>query len=290
VESVTQKTSLQELVSREHKKDDTIVSIGNIPLGGPFFTIIAGPCAVESQEQLQSIASSVKMSGAAILRGGAYKPRTSPYSFQGLGHEGLKILKAISTSLGIPTVTEVVDTADLDLVLNYADAVQIGARNMQNFALLKAVGKISKPVILKRGMAARAEDLLLSAEYIFAGGNSQIILCERGIRTFETQTRNTLDLNIIPFLKERSHLPVIVDPSHGTGIRSYVAPLARAAAACGADGIMVEVHCDPQQALSDGPQSLYPAQFAELASSLQQISHIMGKDMVGNLSSSQIFL
>lgn len=290
MESVTQKTSLQELVSREHKKDDTIVSIGNIPLGGPFFTIIAGPCAVESQEQLQSIASSVKMSGAAILRGGAYKPRTSPYSFQGLGHEGLKILKAISTSLGIPTVTEVVDTADLDLVLNYADAVQIGARNMQNFALLKAVGKISKPVILKRGMAARAEDLLLSAEYIFAGGNSQIILCERGIRTFETQTRNTLDLNIIPFLKERSHLPVIVDPSHGTGIRSYVAPLARAAAACGADGIMVEVHCDPQQALSDGPQSLYPAQFAELASSLQQISHIMGKDMVGNLSSSQIFL
>lgn len=283
----TDKDRSYELASRAHQTKDSIVTIGKIPFGGNFFTVIAGPCAIESYEQLNSIAMSVKESGASVLRGGAYKPRTSPYSFQGLGVEGLKILQQISRELGIATVTEVMDTADLEKVAEYADALQVGARNMQNFSLLKAIGELRIPVILKRGLSARAEELLHSAEYILAGGNSQVILCERGIRTFETQTRNTLDLNIIPFLKERSHLPVIVDPSHGTGVRTYVAPMAQAAAACGADGVIIEVHCNPLQAWSDGHQSMYPENFAALVKNLQKIANVLGKDMVGNFSHRQ---
>lgn len=283
MELAIKKSLEQSLVSREYHAADSIVRIGKVPFGGKFFTIVAGPCAIESADQLRSIASSVKMSGAAVLRGGAFKPRTSPYSFQGLGVEGLKILKQISQAVGMPTVTEVMDTADIPHLVEYADALQIGARNMQNFSLLKAVGELRKPVILKRGFAARAEDLLLAAEYILAGGNDQVILCERGIRTFDTYTRNTLDLNIIPFLKERSHLPVIVDPSHGTGVRSFVAPMAQAAAAAGADGVLIEVHTDPERALSDGAQSLYPAQFALLVKNLQRIADVLGKDMAAHL-------
>lgn len=279
VEEVKQILAPYKLVSREMHRDDSVVNIGNIPFGGDWFTMIAGPCAVESYDQLMAAALAVKAAGARCLRGGAYKPRSSPYSFQGLEKEGLKILHQVSKETGLPSVTEVVDVADVDIVAQYADAFQVGARNMQNFRLLKALGQTQKPVLLKRGMAAKVEDLLLAAEYIVAEGNFNVILCERGIRTFETCTRNTLDLNAVPYMKEKSHLPVIVDPSHGTGVREFVTPMALAAAACGADGVIVEVHPNPNVALSDGQQSLYPHQFATLMEKLGAIVRVVGKEM-----------
>ena len=239
--------------------------------------MIAGPCAVESAEQMRATAVGVKAAGAHALRGGAYKPRTSPYSFQGLGQEGLAILREVSRETGLPAVTEVVDAGDVELVDEYAAAFQAGARNMQNFRLLQALGRSRKPVILKRGMAAKVDDLLLAAEYILAEGNPNVILCERGIQTFETATRNTLDLNAIPLIKQKSHLPVIVDPSHGTGLRDKVAPMARAAIAAGADGLLIEVHHDPDHALSDGPQSLYPEQYDELVAQIRTIAAVLGR-------------
>ncbi len=266
-----------KLVSRSEYPNDTVVRIGNASFGGGAFTVIAGPCAVESFEQLYDTATQIKSFGVSCLRGGAYKPRTSPYSFQGLEEEGLKIMQEVSKSLQIPFVTEVMDTTDVELVERYADAFQVGTRNMQNFKLLKRLGQTRKPVLLKRGMAARVEELLMAAEYVVGGGNLQVILCERGIRTFETATRNTLDLNAIPYLKEKSHLPVIVDPSHGTGVRRYVAPMAMAAAACGADGLLIEVHNNPDVALSDGDQSLWPDQLGALMKQLDGLTALLGK-------------
>ena len=246
-------------------------------LGGTAFKVIAGPCAVETAEQTLNTAQAVKKAGASALRGGAYKPRTSPYGFNGHGLAGLAILQDAGRQVGLPVITEVMDTADVDRVADHADALQIGARNMQNFALLHAVGKSGKPVVLKRGMTARIEEFLLAAEYLLAAGNEQIVLCERGIRTFETATRNTLDLNAIPLIKQKTHLPVIVDPSHGTGIRDLVIPMALAAVACGADGLMVEVHEDPSVALSDGAQSLYPDQFVSLMKALRPVVEAVGR-------------
>jgi len=268
-----------KLVSREMHPHDTVVDLGGVPVGGPHFTVIAGPCAVESRDQMRATAQAVRQAGAQALRGGAYKPRTSPYSFQGLGRDGLEILRDAGREFGLPAVTEVVEVADVALVEEYASAFQVGARNMQNFRLLRALGQSRKPVVLKRGMAARIDDLLMAAEYILAEGNPNVILCERGIQTFETATRNTLDLNAIPVIKSRSHLPVLVDPSHGTGVRDLVAPMAKAAAACGADGLLVEVHCDPAVALSDGKQSLFPAQFEALMRDLRPFVTAAGKSL-----------
>jgi 3-deoxy-7-phosphoheptulonate synthase len=258
---------------------DSVVSIGPMSVGGDRFAVIAGPCAVESKEQMLRTAMGVKKAGARALRGGAFKPRTSPYSFQGLGVEGLAILREVSREVDLPAVTEVVEVADVEAVAEHADAFQVGARNMQNFRLLKVLGGAGKPVILKRGMAATVEDLLLAAEYIVHEGNPDVVLCERGIRTFETATRNTLDLNAIPYIKQHSHLPVIVDPSHGTGRRELVAPMARAAAACGADGILVEAHVNPAEAWSDGAQSLFLDQFEDLMASLKPFVEAAGKSL-----------
>ena len=277
VESVKPILAPYKLVGRDMHPHDTIVEIGGVPVGGGRFTVIAGPCAVESLEQMRATAGAVKAAGGHALRGGAYKPRTSPYSFQGLGAGGLEILRTIREETGLPIVTEVVDVGDVELVDGYADAFQAGARNMQNYRLLQELGRSRKPVILKRGMAAKVDDLLLAAEYILAEGNPNVILCERGITTFETATRNTLDLNAIPLIKQRSHLPVMVDPSHGTGLRELVSPMAKAALACGADGILVEVHCDPPNALSDGRQSLFPEQFAAMMRELRPIAMAVGK-------------
>jgi 3-deoxy-7-phosphoheptulonate synthase len=270
VDEVKPVLSPYKLVSKEFHSEASVVKIGDIAVGGNEFVVIAGPCAVENTLQMKKSAAAVKQAGAQILRGGAFKPRTSPYSFQGLGVDGLKILAAIAQEHKMPTVTEVVEAADIDAVEQYADAFQVGARNMQNFALLKELGQRRKPVILKRGFAAKVEDLLLAAEYIVSEGNTQVILCERGIRTFETCTRNTLDLSAIPYLKSTTHLPVLVDPSHGTGMRELVAPMAYAAAACGADGVIIEVHHDPKSALSDGKQSLEPEQFAKMMVELRK--------------------
>ena len=277
VESVKPILAPYKLVSRELHPHDSIVSIGGASIGGGRFGLIAGPCAVESEEQLLASARAAKAAGARVLRAGAYKPRTSPYSFQGHGPEGLKLLADVGRELDMPVVTEVIESADVDLVAAHADALQVGARNMQNFALLKAVARAGKPVVLKRGMSAKIEDLLLAAEYVLAAGNSQLILCERGIRTFETATRNTLDLAAVPLLKAKSHLPVLVDPSHATGIRELVIPMALAAAAAGADGVMVEVHVDPPSALSDGPQSLYPEQMLALGRQLDALLGLLGR-------------
>ena len=279
VESVKPILAPYKLVGREMHPHDTIVELGATRVGGGRFTVIAGPCAVETHEQMQATAQAVKQAGAHALRGGAYKPRTSPYSFQGLGREGLEILRDVSRETGLPAVTEVVDAGDVELVEEFAAAFQAGARNMQNFRLLQALGRSRKPVILKRGMAAKVDDLLLAAEYILAEGNPNVILCERGITTFETATRNTLDLNAIPVIKQRSHLPILVDPSHGTGYRELVSPMAKAALACGADGILVEVHHDPPNALSDGRQSLFPEQFAAMMRELRTIADAIGKVM-----------
>ncbi len=279
VERITPILTPYKLVSRDVHPADTVVKIDGVPVGGKRFMVIAGPCAVETREQLLATAEAVKEAGAHCLRGGAYKPRSSPYSFQGLGVKGLRILHDATQMTGLPAVTEVVEAGDVATVEKWASAFQVGARNMQNYRLLKKLGQSSKPVILKRGMAASVEDLLLAAEYIVSEGNPNVILCERGIRTFETATRNTLDLNAIPHIKQHSHLPVVVDPSHGTGVREYVAPMAKAAVACGADGLLIEVHTNPQAALSDGQQSLNPEQFAELMTDLVPFVEAAGRKL-----------
>lgn len=266
-------------VSREMHPQDSIVKVGKLTVGGSGFAVIAGPCAVESLEQMRATAKAVSAAGAHGLRGGAFKPRTSPYSFQGLGLEGLEILQQVGHEEGLPVITEVVEVADVEAVESHADAFQVGARNMQNFRLLSALGRAGKPVFLKRGMAATVKDVLMSAEYIASEGNHQVILCERGIRTFESGTRNTLDLSAVCQFKKLSHLPVVVDPSHGTGVREYVAPMAYAAAAAGADGILVEVHANPKEALSDGAQSLYPEQFKELMKNLRGFVEAAGRSL-----------
>jgi 3-deoxy-7-phosphoheptulonate synthase len=264
-----------KLASREFKRGNTVIRIGGLEIGGPDFIVMAGPCSVESEEQLMESAYVVKKGGGHILRGGAFKPRTSPYSFQGLEEEGLKLLEKVRRKTGLPVVTEVMNTTDVDLVEEYADIIQIGARNVQNFALLKKVGQARKPILLKRGMMTTIEELLMSAEYILSSGNDQVILCERGIRTFETATRNTLDISAVPVLKELTHLPIIVDPSHAAGHWKYVIPLAKATKAVGADGLLVEVHPEPEKALSDGVQSLKPEKFYQLMEELRAIEQIM---------------
>ena len=259
-----------KIVSRELKQQKTIVRVGDLEIGGSQFIVMAGPCSVETREQLMETADAVKAAGAHVLRGGAYKPRTSPYDFQGLEVEGLKLLAEARERTGLKVITEVVTTEDAGVVAEYSDILQVGARNMQNFALLKRLGRCNRPVLLKRGMSSTIKELLLSAEYIASHGNDQIVLCERGIRTFETATRNTLDLAAVPLLNELSHLPVVVDPSHATGRRSLVRPAAKAAVVIGADGLIIEVHPRPQEAWSDGPQSLTPAGFAEIMVELQK--------------------
>ncbi len=265
-----------KLVSLEVKPDPTVISVGPVRIGGGRFTVIAGPCAVEDEEQLLATARAVKEAGADMLRGGAYKPRTSPYSFQGLGEKGLKMLARAREETGLPVVTEAVDEVSLDLIEEHGDVIQIGARNMQNFSLLRRAGRSRKPVLLKRGMSANLEDLFMSAEYVLSEGNYNVILCERGIRTFSNHSRFTLDLSILPVVKSLSHLPILVDPSHGTGHRDRVGPMARAALAAGADGVMVEVHPAPDHALSDGPQALLPEQFRQLVDELRSIAAIVG--------------
>lgn len=264
-----------KLVSRELRQEDTVVDVGGCEIGGPDFTIIAGPCAVETFDQTMAVAKVVAECGVKLFRAGAYKPRTSPYSFQGLGLEGLTILDQVRDRFGMQIVTEVLDSETADQVVEHADVLQIGARNMQNFSLLKRVGQARKPVLLKRGMSATLDEFLLAAEYIMAEGNYNVIMCERGVRTFADHTRNTLDLSVVPAVQLRSHLPIIVDPSHGTGKRHKVIPLARAAAAVGADGVMVEVHCDPDHALSDGPQALLPEMFRQLVSEVRAIHRVV---------------
>ncbi len=264
-----------KLVSREVKENDTIVRVGNTAFGGGHLAVIAGPCAVESREQILETARAVKASGATLLRGGAYKPRTSPYDFQGLKEEGLELLAEARKETGLLIVTEVKDTESIERVAAVADMLQIGARNMQNFSLLERVGELRKPVLLKRGPSATVKELLMAAEYIVARGNTQVVLCERGIRTFETASRNTLDINAVPILKSLTHLPVIVDPSHAVGIRKHVPAVARAAIAAGADGLIVEVHPTPDRALSDGPQSLTPTQFDELMKDVRALAAVL---------------
>jgi 3-deoxy-7-phosphoheptulonate synthase len=268
-------TKPYKLVSRETHPESSVISIGNVKIGDGEPVIIAGPCAVESEEQALTIASFVKKHGAHIFRGGAFKPRTSPYSFQGLGEKGLKILEKVRRETGLLIVTEATDSENLTSVEKYADIIQIGARNMQNYSLLRLAGQVSKPILLKRGFAATIEEWLMAAEYIMSEGNTRVILCERGIRTFSDNTRNTLDLSAIPSIKEASHLPIIVDPSHAAGRRDYVIPLSRGAIAVGADGLIIEVHHDPAHALSDGMQSLYPAQFEQLMREIERLKQYL---------------
>ncbi len=270
-----------KLASRDANPEDTVIRVGEVEIGGPEFVVMAGPCSIESEEQLMESGYVVKKGGAQILRGGAYKPRTSPYSFQGLEEEGLRLLKKVRDKLGIPVITEVMNPNEVELVEKHTDILQIGTRNIQNFPLLKRVGQCRKPVLLKRGMMTTIEELLMSAEYILSGGNDQVMLCERGIRTFETATRNTLDLSAVPVLKELSHLPVIVDPSHATGHWRYVLPLSRAALAVGADGILIEVHPRPEKALCDGAQSLKPETFYQLMEELKSLQPIFKKKVGG---------
>jgi len=279
VEAVVPILQAHKLGSREFKHDDSSFPVGNTIVGGDKLTLIAGPCSVESEEQIIEIAKIVKASGATILRGGAFKPRTSPYTFQGMGVEGLKLLRKAGDLVDLPIVTEVLDLKNLDIISEYADMIQIGARNCQNYALLKAVGKTKKPVLLKRGMSTSIYEFLLCAEYILAEGNMSVALCERGIRTFETATRNTFDINAIPVLKERTHLPVIADPAHGTGYWQYVSPIAYAAIAAGADGLAVEVHNKPEVALSDGGQSLKPKKFQAMVGKARIIAKAIGKEL-----------
>jgi 3-deoxy-7-phosphoheptulonate synthase len=283
VEDVVRVTKQFKLVSREMKPNDTIISVGEEKIGGNELTVIAGPCSVESRDQIFDIAGQLKEMGIKFLRAGAYKPRTSPYSFQGLKEKGLEYLSDVKRELGMKIVTEAKDTQTLSLIAETADIIQVGARNMQNFSLLEEVGQLSSPVLLKRGLAATVEDLLMSAEYILSQGNYNVILCERGIRTFETSTRNTLDLNAIPVIKKNTHLPVIVDPSHGIGIWDKVQPMAMASVACGADGVMIEVHSHPDEALSDGFQSLTPANFRKLLNKLNQLAPIVEKRVKVNV-------
>jgi 3-deoxy-7-phosphoheptulonate synthase len=266
-----------KLVSREFQHEPTKLKIKDIEIGGKEVVVIAGPCSVESWDQTMEIAALVSENGAKLLRGGAFKPRTSPYAFQGLGEEGLKILREAADRYQLLVITEVMDKEQIPLVSEYTDIIQVGARNMQNFTFIRALGKINKPVFLKRGIAATIEEWLMSAEYILSGGNREVMLCERGIRTFETYTRNTLDLSAIPIVHKLSHLPVFADPSHGTGLRDKVIPMARASVAAGADGIMVEVHNDPDHARSDGAQSLFPQQFKELMEQIRIIANVIGR-------------
>ncbi len=275
----TIKANDPELVSRNARPEGTIVDVNGIKIGGKEIVIMAGPCAVESEEQLSETAKSVRAGGASLLRGGAFKPRTSPYSFQGLGKEGLEMLDRARKQTGMSVVSEVMDTRQVETVAKYADMLQIGSRNMQNFPLLKEAGRTSKPILLKRGMMATIEEYLNAAEYVLSQGNTQVVLCERGIRTFESSTRYTLDLNAIPVLKQRTHLPVIVDPSHGTGIRSLVPTMARASIAAGADGLLMEVHYRPEEALCDGSQSLYPEEFGMMMEDLRKIAEAVGRSI-----------
>ncbi len=280
VEKVMPVLAPYKLVSREFKEGDSIVKVKEgVEFGSKKIAIVAGPCAVETKDQLKEIAFKIKNSGASLIRGGAFKPRTSPYTFQGLGEEGLKILKDISQEVDMPTVTEVMDTRDVELVASYADVLQIGARNMQNFNLLKEVGQTKKPIILKRGLSATVKELLMSAEYILSEGNFNVILCERGIRTFSEFTRNTLDVSAIPAAKMLSHLPVIADPSHACGKWGLVGPLSKSAVAAGADGLLVEVHSNPKDALSDGPQQLLPENFTSLIQELRKVAQAVGRSL-----------
>lgn len=283
VREVIRVSQAYKLVSRETKPDDTIVRIGSVGIGGAPFVVIAGPCAVESRDQARRVAEAVRRAGAQIFRGGAFKPRTSPYSFQGLGEHGLEILAECREEFDLPVITEAVDLESLKLVEQYADVIQIGARNMQNFSLLRAAGRTSKPVLLKRGMSATLEEFLLSAEYILSEGNFNVILCERGVRTFADHTRNTLDLSVVPAIERISHLPVIVDPSHGTGKRTKVRPMSRAGIAVGADGLIIEVHDRPDQALSDGPQSIVPEELEQLMKEIRQIGEVIGRPLHSNV-------
>ncbi len=280
VERVLPVLAPYKLVSREFKAEESVIKVSdNVQVGGKRIVVMAGPCSIESHDGLMSIAKKVKEAGATILRGGAFKPRTSPYDFQGLGEEGLKYLAEAGKTLNIATITEVMDPRDVDLVARYVDAFQIGARNMQNFTLLKEIGQTRKPVMLKRGMSATIKDLLMSAEYILFKGNFDVMLCERGIRTFETATRNTLDISCVPVVKELSHLPIIVDPSHGTGHWGFVPSAAKAAVAAGCDGLMIEVHDNPEEALSDGAQSLVPERFRNLMDELEAIAKAVGREL-----------
>jgi 3-deoxy-7-phosphoheptulonate synthase len=272
VKEVVRITQPYKLCSRTFKPDRTVIPVGDVNIGGNEVVVMAGPCTVESREQVHAAAEAIAKAGVRIMRGGAFKPRTSPHSFQGMGEEGLKLLHEAARKHNLQVISEIMDHTQIPLFLDYADILQVGARNMQNFSLLKELGKIQKPVLLKRGMSATIEELLLAADYIMTGGNHQVILCERGIRTFENYTRNTLDLSAIPVVKKLSHLPMVVDPSHGTGRRDKVAPMARAAVAAGADGLLIEVHPDPDNALCDGAQSLMPEQFEQLMGELKLIA------------------
>jgi 3-deoxy-7-phosphoheptulonate synthase len=279
VQEVIRVTKPYKLVSRDMKEENTVISFtgSDATFGGPGLAIVAGPCAIESREQAFAVAERVQRAGAQFFRGGAYKPRTSPYSFQGLGEEALEIMALVRENFGLKIVTEAIDNESLELVEQYADVIQIGARNMQNFSLLKRAGRAHKPVLVKRGMSATLEEFLMAAEYVMSEGNYRVILCERGVRTFADHTRNTLDLSLVPAVQRLSHLPIIVDPSHGTGKRNKVTPLSRAAVAVGADGLIIEVHHDPDKALSDGMQSLYPDQFDELMGQVRQIAPVVGR-------------
>jgi 3-deoxy-7-phosphoheptulonate synthase len=279
VQEVHRITEPYKLASRTFRQDDTVITIGDLRIGGDEVIVIAGPCSAESEEQVEATAAAVKRAGAKALRGGAFKPRSSPYSFQGLGEEGLRLLKSAADRHNLKLVSEIMDISQLELMEKYVDILQVGARNMQNFTLLRELGRSRNPILLKRGISATIEEWLLSAEYILAGGNTSVILCERGIRTFESYTRNTLDISAIPVVKKLSHLPVFVDPSHGTGIRDKVAPMARAAVAAGADGLLIEVHCDPDHALSDGAQSMFPSQFDRLMAELRIIAPAIGRSI-----------
>jgi 3-deoxy-7-phosphoheptulonate synthase len=280
VEKVMPVLKPYKYVSREFKPQDSVIDMGRgVTIGGSELAIVAGPCAIESEQQLDTVAACLKRAGAKLLRGGAFKPRTSPYSFQGMGEEGLKLLKEAADRYNLVSVTEVMDPRHVDLVSRYADVLQIGARNMQNFELLKEVGLTRKPIVLKRGLSATIKELLMSAEYILAGGNFSVVLCERGIRTFETETRNTLDLSAVPVIKQLSHLPVIVDPSHATGKWGLVKPMTYAAVAAGCDGVMIEVHPNPEQAVSDGPQQLYPEHFVSMVDGIRNFAQVAGRTL-----------
>jgi 3-deoxy-7-phosphoheptulonate synthase len=279
VQEVHRITEPYKLASRTFKPDNTVITIGDVRVGGDEVVVMAGPCSAETEEQVEASASAVKRAGAKVLRGGAFKPRSSPYSFQGLGEEGLRLLRAAADRHNLKLITEIMDISQLDLIQRYADILQVGARNMQNFHLLRELGHTKMPVMLKRGISATIEEWLLSAEYILAGGNMNVMLCERGIRTFESYTRNTFDVSAIPVVQQLSHLPVLADPSHGTGKRDKVAPMARAAVAAGCDGLLIEVHSDPDHALSDGAQSLFPSQFDRLMAELRIIAPAIGRSI-----------
>jgi 3-deoxy-7-phosphoheptulonate synthase len=279
VQEVLRITEPYKLASRTFKPENTIINVGDLRIGGDEVIVMAGPCSAESEQQVETTAAAVKRAGAKILRGGAFKPRSSPYSFQGLGEDGLRMLRAAADRHDLKLITEVMEIAQIEVVEQYAHILQVGARNMQNYSLLRELGKSRTPVMLKRGISATIEEWLLSAEYVLAGGNKDVMLCERGIRTFESYTRNTLDISAIPVVQKLSHLPIIVDPSHGTGRRDKVAPMARAAVAAGADGLIIEVHCDPDRARSDGAQSMFPAQFERLMAELRIIAPAIGRSI-----------